>query len=263
MVDDGELLRRMVAIHEEHGGVVLALLRVTPDEISAYGSAAVAEVSEGVMRVDAVVEKPAPEDAPSDLAVIGRYVLPSEIFAAIDRVEPGVGGEIQLTDAIGDLIGKVPVHGCVFTTGRYDVGQKQDYLRAIVEIALAQRTSAPLPPLPRGSGRARGAVIPLEENGRTFWPAVRPRPGHRAGGRFPRAGACRAGRGPRGGATVRQHGDGRFAVRAADTAGASEGHPARPRIVGTLRRAHGPTSSGVGRGRADHDQAPSRRAPTV
>ena len=88
--------------------------------------------------------------------MIERYVLPSEIFAAIDRVEPGVGGEIQLTDAIGDLIGKVPVHGCVFTTGRYDVGQKQDYLRAIVEIALAQADLGPASAASCGSGRARG-----------------------------------------------------------------------------------------------------------
>ena len=143
MVDGGELLRHMVATYEEHGGVVLALMPVTPEEISAYGSAAVEEVAPGVMRVDGVVEKPAPEDAPSELAVVGRYVLPPEIFEAIDRVGPGVGGEIQLTDAIGALIGELPVHGCVFTAGRYDVGQKQDYLRATVEVALAREDLGP------------------------------------------------------------------------------------------------------------------------
>ena len=143
MVDGGDLLRRMVAAHEEHGGILLALLPVAPEEISAYGSAAVEPVGEGLMRVDGVVEKPAPEDAPSELAVVGRYVLPPEIFDAIDHVGPGAGGEIQLTDAIGALIGELPVHGCVFTEGRYDVGQKQDYLRATVEVALARDDVGP------------------------------------------------------------------------------------------------------------------------
>lgn len=138
MVDDASLLRRMIAAQAEHGGAVLALLEVEPEQISAYGCATVEPVSEGVMRVLGVVEKPAPEDAASNLAVIGRYVLPPEIFDAIDRTKPGVGGEIQLTDAIGALIGQEPVHGVVFSSGRYDTGNKVDYLRANLEIALTR-----------------------------------------------------------------------------------------------------------------------------
>ncbi len=138
MVDDAALLRRMLETHAEHGGVVLALLEVSPDQISAYGCASVEPVADGVMRVLAVVEKPKPEDAASNLAVVGRYVLPPEIFDALERTTPGVGGEIQLTDAIGILIGEQPVHGVVFSEGRYDTGTPLGYLEANLGVALAR-----------------------------------------------------------------------------------------------------------------------------
>jgi len=142
MIDDAVLLSRMLATQAEHGGAVLALMESTPEEISAYGCAAVEEIEStksgmaGVMRVRGVVEKPKPADAPSNLAVIGRYVLPPEVFDALDRTTPGVGGEIQLTDAIGLLIDECPVHGVTFSEGRYDAGDKLDFLRANVELAL-------------------------------------------------------------------------------------------------------------------------------
>ena len=136
MVDDAQLLSRMLATHAEHGGAVLALLEVPPDQISLYGCATVEPVSDGIMRVHGVVEKPRPEEAASNLAVMGRYVLPPEIFDAIERTPPGVGGEIQLTDAIGVLIEEGPVHGVTFSEGRYDAGDKLDFLRANIELAL-------------------------------------------------------------------------------------------------------------------------------
>ncbi|MBM3670781.1 MAG: UTP--glucose-1-phosphate uridylyltransferase [Actinobacteria bacterium] len=142
MIDDAVLLSRMLATQAEHGGAVLALMESTPEEISAYGCAAVEEIEStksgmaGVMRVRGVVEKPKPADAPSNLAVIGRYVLPPEVFDALDRTTPGMGGEIQLTDAIGLLIDECPVHGVTFSEGRYDAGDKLDFLRANVELAL-------------------------------------------------------------------------------------------------------------------------------
>ena len=83
-----------------------------------------------------IVEKPKPADAPSDLAVIGRYVFTPEIFDALDRITPGAGGELQLTDAIGLLLDTQTVYGCVFEDGRYDIGQKVDFLRANIELAL-------------------------------------------------------------------------------------------------------------------------------
>jgi len=147
MVDDAVLLRRMLDVHEREGGVVLALLEVPLDQISAYGSVAVEPVGDRVMLVHGIVEKPAPADAPSNLAVIGRYVLPPAIFPAIDATPPGVGGEIQITDAIGRLVAEQPaggpVHGVVFSEGRYDIGQKLDFLRANVELALARDDLGP------------------------------------------------------------------------------------------------------------------------
>jgi UTP--glucose-1-phosphate uridylyltransferase len=88
------------------------------------------------VRLKGIVEKPAPEEAPSDLAVMGRYVFTPQIFDAIDRTKPGKGGEIQLTDAIAILLAEEPVYGFTFSEGRFDIGKKLDYLRATVELAL-------------------------------------------------------------------------------------------------------------------------------
>ncbi|MDP8953512.1 MAG: UTP--glucose-1-phosphate uridylyltransferase GalU [Actinomycetota bacterium] len=136
MVDDAALLRGMLAAHAEHGGSVVALKRVAPEEISAYGCPRVEPVDESLVRIFEVVEKPEPEEAPSDLAVTGRYVLSPGIFDALANVTPGKGGEIQLTDAL-ELLGKTePVYGWVFTEGRHDVGTPLDHLRASIELAL-------------------------------------------------------------------------------------------------------------------------------
>jgi UTP--glucose-1-phosphate uridylyltransferase len=136
MVDDAALLRSMIDIHDRERASVVALLAVDPDEISAYGCAEVEPVAPDVYRLKSVVEKPRPEDAPSNLAVIGRYVFRPGIFDALDRIEPGAGGELQLTDAIGVLLGDETVLGRSFTQGRYDAGMKVDFLRANLELAL-------------------------------------------------------------------------------------------------------------------------------
>ncbi len=94
MVDDAELLRTMLAVHAAEGGSVLALLEVPDNEISSYGCAAVEPVRDRLVRVRSLVEKPAAADAPSNLAVVGRYVFSPEIFDALDQIEPGVGGEL-------------------------------------------------------------------------------------------------------------------------------------------------------------------------
>jgi UTP--glucose-1-phosphate uridylyltransferase len=136
MVDDATLLKRMLDVHARYGGSVLALLEVPIEEISAYGSVAVEPVAEGLMRVQQVIEKPKPEAALSNLAVIGRYVFTPGIFDALAETKPGVGGEIQLTDAIGLLLDREPVYGVVFSDGRYDIGRKFDFLRANIELGL-------------------------------------------------------------------------------------------------------------------------------
>lgn len=134
------LLARMVEVQEREGGSVVALMEVEPEQIHLYGCAAVDATTDGdVVRVTGLVEKPDPADAPSNLAVIGRYVLDPAVFDILRRTEPGRGGEIQLTDALqllaeDEKIGG-PVHGVVFKGRRYDTGDRGDYLRAIVRLA--------------------------------------------------------------------------------------------------------------------------------
>ena len=143
MVDDARLLRRMLDVHQERDASVLAILQVPRDEISAYGCAVADPVSEGVVRIRSLVEKPPPEEAPSDMAVIGRYVFTPDIFDALERIEPGAGGELQLTDAIELLAQEQPVYGCVFQDGRYDIGRKIDFLRANIELSLERPDVGP------------------------------------------------------------------------------------------------------------------------
>ena len=134
-VDGGALLRGMIETHEAQQGSVIALLEVEPDEISSYGCIDPIPIRDNLYGFERIVEKPAPGEAPSNLAVIGRYVFTPQIFEAIRETEPGVGGEIQITDAIGLLNQTQPVTGYSFRDGRYDCGKPLDYLKATVEIA--------------------------------------------------------------------------------------------------------------------------------
>jgi UTP--glucose-1-phosphate uridylyltransferase len=137
MVDDSRLLRSMLDVLERYGRSVIALQDVPRERISSYGCAEAGSAQgDGLVDVRSIVEKPDPADAPSTLAVMGRYVFTPEIFDALDRIEPGRGGELQLTDAIGLLLETQTVYGRVFDTGRYDIGQKLDFLYANVELAL-------------------------------------------------------------------------------------------------------------------------------
>ncbi|MFD9631378.1 UTP--glucose-1-phosphate uridylyltransferase GalU [Streptomyces violascens] len=127
------LLRRMVEVQEREGGSVIALMEVDPGQVHLYGCAAVETTAESdVVRVTGLVEKPERSAAPSNLAVIGRYVLDPAVFDVLRRTGPGRGGEIQLTDALNRLD---TVHGVVFKGRRYDTGDRAEYLRAIVRLA--------------------------------------------------------------------------------------------------------------------------------
>ena len=137
------LLPDMIKVYEHYGRSVIALKEFSRDEISAYGCVKPEIADERLVRVLEIVEKPKPEEAPSNLAVMGRYVFTPEIFEALDRVQPGHGGEIQLTDAIGLLLPDQTVYGLQFETGRYDIGMKQDYLRATVELAVEREDLGP------------------------------------------------------------------------------------------------------------------------
>jgi UTP--glucose-1-phosphate uridylyltransferase len=138
LIDDrDELLGRMLDVQQHRGGVALGLVEVPHAEIRKYGAITPkSEAEDGVIAVADLVEKPDPDEAPSNLAVIGRYVLPPEIFDALRRTTPGAGGEIQLTDAMRLLAQDgVPVHGVIFDGRRYDTGDRLDYLRAVVQLA--------------------------------------------------------------------------------------------------------------------------------
>jgi len=132
---DTGLLEGMIATYERYNRSVIALKEVTAEEISRYGCAKPEPVSDRLVQILDLVEKPDPAVAPSNLAVMGRYVLTPEIFDALERIEPGSGGELQLTDAIALLIQHQAVYGYTFTEGRYDTGQVLDYLKVIVELA--------------------------------------------------------------------------------------------------------------------------------
>ncbi|MDQ3570913.1 MAG: UTP--glucose-1-phosphate uridylyltransferase GalU [Actinomycetota bacterium] len=143
MHERSPLLAEMLAAHQRIGESVIALKEVTPSEISSYGCPQVVEVEDNLVRITAVVEKPPAAVAPSNLAVMGRYVFTPEIFDALARIQPGKGGELQLTDAVGLLLGEQTVYGYTFEKGRYDIGNKDDYLRAIVELALERDDVGP------------------------------------------------------------------------------------------------------------------------
>ena len=114
---------------------MIALMEVPPSEIGRYGAVACEPVDDRVVRMTDLVEKPPADQAPSNLAVMGRYVLTPEIFEKLEQVKAGAGGEIQLTDAIALLLADQPVYGYKITEGRYDTGQVLDYLKVIVELA--------------------------------------------------------------------------------------------------------------------------------
>ncbi|WNI24803.1 UTP--glucose-1-phosphate uridylyltransferase GalU [Streptomyces sp. ITFR-16] len=142
------LLARMTEIQEREGGSVVALMEVAPEQIHLYGCAAVEATGDSdVVKVTGLVEKPEPGDAPSNLAVIGRYVLDPAVFGVLRDTEPGRGGEIQLTDALQQLAADEklggPVHGVVFRGRRYDTGDRGDYLRAIVRLACEREDLGP------------------------------------------------------------------------------------------------------------------------
>ncbi|WP_243233556.1 UTP--glucose-1-phosphate uridylyltransferase GalU [Microbacterium sp. CIAB417] len=139
LIDERDpLLSKMLSEYDKRGAAVIALMEVDPENIHLYGVAAVEETDEdGVVKVTGLVEKPKKEDAPSNLAIIGRYVLGPEVFEVLERTEPGKGGEIQLTDALEELAtdSERGVYGVVFRGRRYDTGDKLDYIKAIVQLA--------------------------------------------------------------------------------------------------------------------------------
>lgn len=138
---DTPCIRQLLDVYEYYGASVLALMEVPNDQISAYGVVDAEPVSDNgtenrLFRIRNMVEKPKPADAPSNLAIIGRYVLTPEIFQCIESIEPGSGGEIQLTDGLKYMLRNRPIYGLKFEGTRYDAGDKLGFLKATVEFAL-------------------------------------------------------------------------------------------------------------------------------
>lgn len=127
-------LTQMAGQHQQHGGSVIAVETVPRQDTSSYGIVAIDAADNG--RILQIVEKPAPEKAPSNLAVVGRYLLVPEIFDKLETTGRGAGGEIQLTDAIADLLADNPVYAYAFAGERYDCGNKLGYLKATVAYGL-------------------------------------------------------------------------------------------------------------------------------
>jgi len=138
-------IQQLVDVYSQYGASVLALMEVPKDQISAYGVVDATPVagSDSLFTINNMVEKPKAEDAPSNLAIIGRYVLTPEIFSCIESIEPGSGGEIQLTDAMKYMLKTRPIYGLKFEGKRYDAGDKFGFLKATVEFALEREDLGP------------------------------------------------------------------------------------------------------------------------
>jgi UTP--glucose-1-phosphate uridylyltransferase len=144
MVGTPGALQQMVETYESvGGGIVVAAEEKPREETNRYGVVDPGRTNGNVVEVKGIVEKPTPEKAPSNLCVIGRYILPPEIFGALDRMERGAGNEIQLTDGMARLLGRVPFHAVQTTCARYDCGDKVGFLHANLAVGLQRPDIAP------------------------------------------------------------------------------------------------------------------------
>ncbi|MCK9893094.1 UTP--glucose-1-phosphate uridylyltransferase GalU [Frankia sp. AgB32] len=157
LIDERDpLLEEMLTVQARFGGSVIALMEVPREQVSLYGVATVEAVPSGpddrypIVKIRDLVEKPPVAEAPSNLAIIGRYVLAPEVFEVLRQTPPGRGGEIQITDALRTLALRAaedpqaaPVHGVVFTGRRYDTGDRVDYLKAVIRLACERADLGP------------------------------------------------------------------------------------------------------------------------
>jgi UTP--glucose-1-phosphate uridylyltransferase len=120
-------------------GAVIGVETVQTDVVHRYGIVAAEEIEQGLLAVHDLIEKPGVGSAPSRIAVAGRYVLPEDIFTVLEKTDPGIGGELQLTDAIRQLLTQQPVYALMYQGKRFDIGNKLDYVRANMEFALGDK----------------------------------------------------------------------------------------------------------------------------
>jgi UTP--glucose-1-phosphate uridylyltransferase len=136
-------MAQLAQVHHETGGNVVAISEVPPEQTNRYGILKTGAIAGSRVEVTGLVEKPAPQDAPSNLSIIGRYILLPEVVHYLAQMERGAGGEVQLTDAMAKLIGQAPFHGLKFTGTRFDCGDKAGYLEAQIAFALARPDLGP------------------------------------------------------------------------------------------------------------------------
>jgi UTP--glucose-1-phosphate uridylyltransferase len=136
IVGDISATKQMVDVYAEQGGSVLGVEDVPPSATASYGIVDATTIKKDILEVNSIVEKPQPEDAPSNLGVVGRYVFSPKIFDCLEKVKPGKGGEIQLTDGIADLMALEKVYAYRFYGKRFDCGSKLGFMQANVELAL-------------------------------------------------------------------------------------------------------------------------------
>ena len=132
-------LQQIIDVHEKYGGGVISGVRIeSKDDVTRYGIADMEKVEDGIFRIKKIVEKPLPEEAPSNLATHGAYILPPQVFGIIENLQPSKGGEIWLVDAINKLIQEgYPMYACEIKNGKYyDTGNKTEYLKTVIEFAL-------------------------------------------------------------------------------------------------------------------------------
>ncbi|WP_421997988.1 UTP--glucose-1-phosphate uridylyltransferase GalU [Reyranella sp.] len=141
-IDAPSCTAQLVAAHEKTDGNVVAVMDVPREQTKSYGIAAVKGAKDGLAEITGLVEKPQPQEAPSTLAIIGRYVLLPDVFDHLDRHETGAGGEIQLTDAMAKMIGNRPFHALTYAGQRYDCGSRIGFLEANVAVALHREDTA-------------------------------------------------------------------------------------------------------------------------
>ena len=142
LVDEPGCISRMIDAYNRVGGCVVAVRDVPLEETKRYGILDPISEKDGLIAAKGVVEKPEPSRAPSRLSLIGRYIIQPEVFDELDKHEPGAGGEIQLTDALARLIGRVPFHGFRFNGERYDCGEKIGFLQANIALGLSRPDTA-------------------------------------------------------------------------------------------------------------------------
>ncbi len=144
IVSDVPAIRQLMDVHQRHGSSVIAVQHLPRQEVVHYGVITPERVEDRVYRVHGIVEKPSPEEAPSELATVGRYVLTAEIWPLLERTPPGAGGEIQLTDTLAMLLeAGHPLFACEFEGERFDTGRPMGLLQASVALALGREDSGP------------------------------------------------------------------------------------------------------------------------